>query len=252
MITARKSAWFERVFAVYNRNLLARRFEGLRVAGLRHLRERTRGVPLVLYANHSSWWDGLVAFEIGRACALDQYVMMEERQLARLRLFRRLGAFSVERERAREARRSVEYACELLRGTEGALWLFPQGVTLANDVRPLKFYTGAAHIIRRAGGAYVAPVAMRYEFLEEFRPEAFARVGAPERVTVDESFDVKDLTRHLSDELTRTLDRLRADVLEAKFEEYEEIVAPRRRAASKGREDAKRAAGAVDGEDVDG
>jgi 1-acyl-sn-glycerol-3-phosphate acyltransferase len=245
MITARKSAWFERVFAVYNRNLLARRFEGLRVAGLRNLSERGRGMPLVLYANHSSWWDGLVAFEIGRACALDQYVMMEERQLARLRLFRRLGAFSVRREHAREARRSVEYAGDLLRETGRALWLFPQGTTLPNDVRPLKFYAGAAHIIRRAGGAYVAPVAMRYEFLEEFRPEAFARVGSLERVAADESFDAKALTQHLSDELTRTLDRLRADVLEAKFDEYQEIAATRRRR----RRAEKRAAETVGGEE---
>lgn len=232
MITARKSAWFERVFAVYNRNLLARRFEGLRVAGLRGLGERARGMPVMLYANHSSWWDGLVAFEIGRAASLDQYVMMEERQLRRLSLFRRLGAFSVVRARAREAWRSVDYAGALLRGTKRALWIFPQGVTAPNDARPLKFYTGAARIIERAGGVLAAPVAMRYEFLEEFRPEALARIGALERIETDDLFDIKTTTRRLSENLTRTLDGLREDILASKFEEYEELVAPRRRAQS--------------------
>lgn len=231
MITARKSAWFERVFAVYNRNLLARRFEGLRVAGLEGLRERERGVPVVLYANHSSWWDGLVSFEIGRAASLEQYVMMEEKQLERLKLFRRLGAFSVVRGRAREAWRSVEYAGALLGGKESALWIFPQGVTAPNDARPLKFYTGAARIIERAGGALVAPVAMRYEFLEAFRPEALARIGALERIETNDGFDVKTTTRRLSETLTRTLDWLRDDIRESKFEEYEELVAPRRRSA---------------------
>ncbi len=229
MIPARKSAWFERAFAVYNRNLLARRFEGLRVAGLDRLRTRADNLPLVLYANHSSWWDGLIAFELGRACKLDQYVMMEEKQLRRYPLFRKLGAFSVVRESVRESVRSIEYAGQMLRGSSRALWMFPQGQTLANDARPLRLYNGAAHIIRRAGGAFAAPVAMRYEFLRDFRPEAFARLGVIERIEARDDFDARQITRGFADSLTRTLDHLHADILASRFDDYAEIVAPKRR-----------------------
>jgi 1-acyl-sn-glycerol-3-phosphate acyltransferase len=232
MIPARKNAWFERLFAVYNRNLLARRFEGLRVAGLEHLRNRPTDAPLLLYANHSSWWDGLVAFQLGRASALAQYVLMEERQLKAYPLFRRLGAFSIERQSAREALRSIEYAASLLRGTTRALWIFPQGETFANDTRPLKLYAGAARIIERAGTAYAAPVAMRYEFLGDFRPEAFARVGALEPVTITCKPEIKDATKRFADALTRTLDAVCDDILQARMKDYEEIVAPRRRRKS--------------------
>lgn len=235
MITAKKSAWFERAFAAYNRNLLARRFEGLRVAGLSALLERPHNdAPLVLYANHSSWWDGLVAFQIGRACALAQYVLMEERQLRKYMLFRKLGAFSVVREDARDAVQSIEYASALLRADASrALWIFPQGTTAPNDARPLKFYSGIAHVIKRTQRADVAPVALRYEFLEEFRPEAFARVGPLERVEAGAGFDVKETTRRLSLNLTRTLDDLRADVLQSNLQTYVELVAPRRRNKTK-------------------
>ncbi|MBA3439191.1 MAG: 1-acyl-sn-glycerol-3-phosphate acyltransferase [Pyrinomonadaceae bacterium] len=229
MITARKSAWFERLFAVYNRNLIARRFEGLRVAGLEHLKARQRDCPLILYANHSSWWDGLMIFQVGLACSLEQYAMMEERQLRDYPLFRKLGAFSVVRERPREAVRSIEYAGELLRNTDRVLWIFPQGQTLPNDQRPFQFYTGAAHIIEQAGGAYVAPVALRYEFLDDFRPEALVRIDAPERITAAPKFNAKQLTNAFADRLTRTLDQVRCDVLAANFADYEEIVAPHRR-----------------------
>ena len=229
MITARKSIWFERLFSVYNRNLIARRFEGLRGAGLEHLRDRPRDAPLLLYANHSSWWDGLVAFEVGRAAALDHYVMMEERHLREYALFRGLGAFSVVRESPREAARSIDYAGRLLRHTDRALWMFPQGATLPNDTRPLHLYTGAAHIIARVGTAYAAPVAMRYEFLDDFRPEAFVRVGALERIIVSKDFDVKRATRAFAERLTGTLDELGKDVLSLNLAGYEEIVARRRR-----------------------
>jgi 1-acyl-sn-glycerol-3-phosphate acyltransferase len=229
MITARKSGWFERVFAAYNRNLIARRFEGLRVAGLEHLRGREPSVPLVLYANHSSWWDGLLAFQVGRFCKLDQYAMMEERQLREYPFHRKLGAFGVVRESARDGARSIEYASGLLRKTSRALWIFPQGKTIQNDARPLVLYNGAARIIERAGEADASPVAIRYEFLDDYRPEAFVRIGAAGRLIADANFNAKRLTEFLTKSLTSTLDELRDDIIAGDFAAYEEIVAPRRR-----------------------
>lgn len=229
MLPARKSVWFERLFAVYNRNLIARRFEGLRVAGLEDLRERQPGVPLLLYANHSSWWDGLIAFQLSRALCLEQYAMMEERQLRAYQFHRRLGAFGVVRENARDAMMSIEYAGQLLTGTSRALWIFPQGETLPNDARPLALYNGAARIIERAGIVEAAPVALRYEFLDAYRPEVFARIGMKERVTVKDKFDAKRQTAIFTERLTNTLDGLKADILNRDFAAYEEIIAPRRR-----------------------
>ena len=229
MLPARKSAWFERVFAVYNRHLIRRRFESLRVAGLEKMRDWPRDAPLILYANHSSWWDALVIFQLGRACRLEQFAMMEEKQLREYPLFRRLGAFSVVRESPRAAARSVKYAAGLLRGTDRALWIFPQGETRPNDIRPLKFFSGVAHVIKRAGVAYAAPVALRYEFLDEFKPQAFARIGALQRLNAGENFQPKTVTRQLAETLTAELDQLRADVIRGQLNEYAGIVMPQRK-----------------------
>lgn len=208
---------------------MARRFEGLRVAGLEHLRGRTSKVPLVLYANHSSWWDGLVIFQAGWSCRVEQYAMMEERQLRAYPFHRKLGAFGVVRESPRDGARSIEYAGQLIKGTNRVLWIFPQGETLPSDARPLMLYPGAARIIERAGVADAAPVAIRYEFLDDYRPEAFVRIGEPSRLTADARFDARRLTALLAERLTRTLDELRADIIAGAFKGYEEIVAPRRR-----------------------
>ena len=70
----------------------------------------------------------------------DAYGIMEERQLRRYGFFRRLGMFSVDRENFRSARRSLDYAATLLRGTGRVLWLFPQGEIVPNDRRPVRCY----------------------------------------------------------------------------------------------------------------
>lgn len=229
MITARKSAAFQKLFALYNRNLMRRRFHGLRVRGLDVLTGRRRGDgPLVIYCNHSSWWDGLVAFHVSHVCALDSYAMMEERSLRAHGFHRRLGAFSVVRDDAREALHSINYAAELLRGSDRVLWIFPQGQTTPSEARPLKFFSGAARIIQRLDAVDAVPLAMRYEFLDDFRPEIFLRVGAPQKITAGHSGNAKQLTAELAVSLTQTLDDLRGDVVTRDFALYEELLAPRR------------------------
>src|SRR5688500_17469225 len=107
MLEANKSRIFERIFSLYNRNLLKRRFHSLHVSGLDFLFNKQDGIPLLIYCNHSSWWDGLVAFQISYQTGLDSFLMMEEKQLKDLFLFRRLGVFSVVREDPRQAFKSI-------------------------------------------------------------------------------------------------------------------------------------------------
>ncbi len=227
MITARKERLFESVFALYNRNLIRRRFDGLRVAGLEHLRGRTTNTPQLLYANHSSWWDGLVVFQLAYECKLDLYAMMEEKQLRQYPFHRKLGAFSVVRARPREALESIEYAANLLRRSSRTLLIFPQGETAPNDTRPLKFYNGAARIIERVGEIDAVPVALRYEFMDEFRPEIFARVGAAERIEAASDFNAKQMTNCMEEKLTVALDKVRVDIITRNCDEYVPLVARR-------------------------
>ena len=224
MLEANKSLWFEKIFAVYNRNLIERRFNSLKVSGLNFLREKNVDVPLIIFINHSSWWDGLVAFEIFHRTGLDAYVMMEEKQLKKLYLFRRLGAFSVVREKPRKAVESINYAVKLIKNSSRALWIFPQGEILPNDLRPLNFYNGLARIIEKTGRVWVLPMAMRFEFLGEFKPEIFVKIGSPELIETDVEFDSKKITRSSADRLTDLLDELKTDVINKNFSQFEQII----------------------------
>lgn len=176
MLTARKSRWFEAVFGVYNRNLLRRRFSSLRVLDLDTLSPNDS--PTIVFANHSSWWDGLVCWEMIRQAGADPFVMMEEKNLRRYPLFRRLGAFSVDRGNARSALASIGYAADLLTDSpERALLVFPQGRIEPAGRRPIVFESGIARIAKRVPGCRLVPVALNYEFTGEFKPEIFVRCG---------------------------------------------------------------------------
>jgi len=224
MLEAKKSVWFGKVFSIYNRHLLKRRFHTLQVSGLDFLKEKIEELPLVIHANHSSWWDGLVFWEIISRFDFEFYVMMEEKQLRKLSLFRKLGAFSVVRESPRAAVGSINYAVNLLReNSNRAVIIFPQGEILPNDLRPLHFFGGLSRVIEKARRCAAVPVALRYEFVGNFKPEIYVRIGSPDIFRVEEDFNTKSLTKILEVRLTETLDNLKQDVVSRKTVEYEKV-----------------------------
>jgi 1-acyl-sn-glycerol-3-phosphate acyltransferase len=221
MLKANKSKWFESLFALYNRNLLKRRFNSMQVSNAEALHN---DMPQIIYPNHSSWWDGLIAFEISRMVHADSFMLMEEKQLRKLSLFRRLGAFSIVRENPREAFESLNYAANLLNeNPRRTLWIFPQGKILPNDSRPLNFYRGLARVIEKVGECRVVPCAIRYEFLGHFKPDIFIKLGEPEIYNRLEKIDSKSLTAHFETNLIKTLDRLKQDIVSNELSEYKTL-----------------------------
>jgi 1-acyl-sn-glycerol-3-phosphate acyltransferase len=183
--------------------------------------------PLIMFGNHSAWWDAHLVMALNEECwHTDGYVMVEDIQLARYSFFRWCGAFSVNRRDPRSAVESMNYAIRLL--TEAphhgagprALLIFPQGEIRANDVRPLAFYQGVGRIASKtalqAGACALYPIALRYEFIGEQKPDAFISVAQPFVVRKEEGasmLDPRQITARMEQALTEELDRLRDDIV---------------------------------------
>ncbi len=225
MLEANKKRWFEKIFFLYNGNLLKRRFHTFQVSGLENLIKRQTEIPTIIYCNHSSWWDGLAAFHIGYNTDLDNYFMMEEKQLKDLQLFRKLGAFSVVKENPREGLKSINYSVKLLKENRNrAIWIFPQGEILPNDLRPIKFYNGISRVVEKIGKCQIFCVALRFEFLEEFKPEIFTKIENAEIIQIDKNFNSKLFTKQLSDKLTKNLAELKINILENNLRDFTNII----------------------------
>lgn len=224
MIEARKSWLFGKIFKLYNRNLIRRRFNALRVSGLRNL-HKSKTLPYLIYSNHSSWWDGLIAFEISLHTDLDWFVMMEEKQLKKYFFFRWLGAFSIVKQNPSEALKSIQYVIDLMKeNSNRAILIFPQGRIEPNDLRPIKFESGIVRIIQKVENLVLVPMAFRYEFLYDYKPEVFARIGEPKVFKKNSSEDRSILKKQLQAQLTKLIDDLRSDIVFNRTEAYEKLL----------------------------
>lgn len=219
MLAAQPSPGFQRVVHHYNLYLLRRAFHAVWWRGVEVFTSEPRR-PLLVYANHPGWWDPLLAFFVVRRTGRDGYMMGEEKTLRTFRFFRWMGGFSVDRTNARDVAQSVRYAAERLRSPATALWIFPQGEIVPPDKRPVAFFPGAAHIVRRTPACVAVPAAIRYEFADQPRPEAFLDFGPGELLHGAEVRDVAGLTRRLQQRLTERMDALRDAVWERRREGF--------------------------------
>lgn len=225
MLEANKSKWFEKIFGIYNRNLLKRRFNSLKVSGLESFLNKRSDFPLLIYSNHSSWWDGLVIFEILKKFSFENYVMMEDKQLKKLKLFRKLGAFSVTRENPREGLKSINYAVRKLSQNSNAMVLiFPQGKIEPNDLRPIKFYNGISRIVEKTINCNMLPISIRYEFSNNYKPEIYVKIGEIKYFQNQKNFKSKILSDELESELTELLNSLITNVINGDLVDFENLL----------------------------
>ncbi|HZK97653.1 MAG TPA: lysophospholipid acyltransferase family protein [Prolixibacteraceae bacterium] len=109
-----------------------------------------RDLPILLLANHVSWWDGFFAMFLNVNILRRKFhFMMLEEQLKRFSFFNRTGGYSI-RKRSRETVESINYTAELLRKRGNMVLVFPQGKIESIYKTTFQFESGINHIIKKA------------------------------------------------------------------------------------------------------
>jgi 1-acyl-sn-glycerol-3-phosphate acyltransferase len=170
---------FHTVFVSYIHWMLRRHFHAVRLSRTGAAPGVDARVPLIVYLNHASWWDPLLALWLGKHCFHGRklYGPFEAAQIERYSFFRKLGGFGVE-QGAVGARAFLRTSEALLLRPGSMLWLTPQGRFADVRERPARFAPGLGHLACRVKGAVCVPVALEYSFGQERLPEVFVRFGA--------------------------------------------------------------------------
>jgi 1-acyl-sn-glycerol-3-phosphate acyltransferase len=201
---------------------LIRHFHSVRLSRSRRPNFTTaRQRPLVVYCNHSSWWDPLVCLHLASQLLPGRrhFAPIEHTVLRRHPWLLRCGFFDVDPESARGARRFFEQATRILEQPDATLWV--AGSVLADPrKRPLELHPGLGHLAARTRHAVLLPLALEYPFWAEPLPEALARFGE-EQVAEDVGMRALYWTEVLAERLQNAQDALASEALsrdEAGFE----------------------------------
>lgn len=188
---------------------MRRRLDGVHLAGP-GLDAPWPDLPILLVANHVSWWDGFLLREVQRRLRPDAplHVIMLEEELRRVPVFRWMGAvpLSASPMGARMLLRRLRHHLE--ERPNAVIGYFPQGRIWPSHRRPLGFERGGGWLASHLAPIAVVPVGLHLEPLTRPAPAAFISVGAP--MMVGEDFLVNGAAPALETRVTAAVDAILA------------------------------------------
>ncbi|MBC8053957.1 MAG: lysophospholipid acyltransferase family protein [Sphingobacteriaceae bacterium] len=102
---------------------------------------------VLLLANHFSWWDGFLMFQLNRLLIKKKFhVMVTEENYRNVSFLKYLGAFPV-RKNTKDVIKSLEHAGELLNEPGNLVLIFPQGQLYSVHVTEIVFEKGLMRLI---------------------------------------------------------------------------------------------------------
>lgn len=203
-IPAQESSLFIKAFRVYVRLLFKRRFK--------HVWLKQEYVPgdqsrTVYYLNHHSWWDGIIPLLLNEYLLQQKArALMEDHQMRQYSLFKRIGAFSIDRDDPRKAITSLRYAVQSMKRTKSSLFIYPEGkITPAGS--PMNFEGGLAWLHSKLPEVDVVPIGIYMHTIRYDKPELHLHIG--EAVRHKKDLSNKDLTMIYENQLDKILETLR-------------------------------------------
>ncbi|MDF1576565.1 MAG: lysophospholipid acyltransferase family protein [Bacteroidales bacterium] len=145
IIRSRHTRFHTTFFRWYTSRMLKRHFSGI----VTELDDCPTDKPVLLIANHFSWWDGFIGNYLSYKYLKKKFhVMMLREQLEKRMFLNKAGAFSVEKS-SRSAVESILYSAEILSQKENLLLMFPQGKIESLYHKDFRFAKGVEKILAK-------------------------------------------------------------------------------------------------------
>ncbi len=209
VITPTISPWLWQQFGRYTRYYLRRSFHAIRLShtGKLHLKTET---PAVVFFNHPSWWDPLVAIFLAQHLMPERrhYGPIDAEALSRYRFFQRLGFFGVTPGTRRGAATFLRVSQAILSQPKSVLWVTPEGRFSDPRQRPVQLQPGLGGLARRVDGVVFVPLAIEYVFWEERFSEILLRFGEAMPMSSAGKLESEVYTERFAQQLEVTQDAL--------------------------------------------
>lgn len=212
-VFARCSPRVMKFFERYLKRYFAKNFHGLRVSLQGQIPKIKPSHGLVVYCNHSSWWDPLILFYLSRLAFSDRrgFGPIDAKAVEKYKFMLKIGLFPVEQDTPRGAAQFLKISHGLLAEKATSLWLTPQGQFIDARARPVEFKAGLAHLARDSENVTFVPMALEYCFWNESKPELLMHFGTPIETVATEDKPTEDWQTVLEQGLEAAQDALAED-----------------------------------------
>jgi 1-acyl-sn-glycerol-3-phosphate acyltransferase len=219
--------WFQDGFHGFLRPFLARHFHGIGIHrdSLNHA-DIPEDEPLLIFGNHPSWWDPLIAHFLNRRLFPQRqfYAPIDAEALDQYRVFGKLGFYGVRLNTTSGAAAFLKQSMAILGAPGTAIWLTPEG--RFSDVRDhsADLMPGLSHLCSRMQTGQVVPLALEYVFWNERLPVCLARLGEPISIQQNKDLSKPDWNRLVTQRLRDTQTELSHCAMQRSADRFENLI----------------------------
>ena len=185
-------------------------------------------LPLIVYGNHPSWWDPLLAHYLNRVLFPQRqfYAPIDAVAIQQYKVFAKLGFYGVEMNAKSGAVSFLKQSTAILNAGDTAIWMTPEGRFADVRDHTATLMPGLAHLCSKMDRGYVMPIVLEYSFWEERLPECLVRMGPP--VDVSQAFTKTEWADKLETQLRSTQTELARQVTERNAVPFQNLLSGKR------------------------
>lgn len=176
------TGWFQNGFHGFLRPFLRRHFHAIAIErNSRCESSLDDPTPLIVFGNHPSWWDPLIAHFLNRVLFPSRqfYAPIDADALEQYRVFGKLGFYGVHMNTTSGAAAFLKQSSAILGSGGSAIWMTPEGQFADVRDHSAELMPGLAHLCTRMSSGWVLPLALEYVFWDERLPVCLAKLGRP-------------------------------------------------------------------------
>lgn len=227
LLVKKPAAWFLGGFHGFLRPYLRRHFHSIAIDRLhRPASDFAADASLIIYANHPSWWDPLIAHYLHRMLFPGRHFFapIDDDALQQYRVFEKLGFFGVKLSSTSGAASFLKKSMSILNQSDSAIWMTPEGRFA--DVRDhnAELMPGLAHLCWRCDCAIALPLALEYVFWDDRLPVCLISIGEPLRTDDHSDWTKPDWSQQLAAGLRATQRRLADLTIARSGEPFENLL----------------------------
>ena len=220
-------AWFQNGFHRFLRPFVKRHFHAVAVeSGCRESLQFDADEPLLIYGNHPSWWDPLIAHFLNRSLFPSRqfYAPIDAEALEQYAVFGKLGFYGVQMNTTSGAAAFLKQTSAILDGGQTAIWITPEG--RFSDVRDhaAELMPGLAHICTKLSRGWVVPLALEYTFWDERLPVCLAMFGQPIQIALHARSSKPEWQEMLSVDLRGTQAKLAQLAMARRSDPFDDLL----------------------------
>lgn len=171
MYPPRRNAFIYAFFSWYINRIIGRNFKHFDYNPI----EIDPNRAVLLLANHFSWWDGFLLFQLNRLFLHKKFhILVTEENYHAHGFLKYLGAFSVKKQ-SRSMIETLEYAGKLLNDPANLVVIFPQGKLFSSHCDEVLFEKGLMNVINSSDRKFqYLFVALLVDYFQFKKPTAKA------------------------------------------------------------------------------